>query len=250
MQKNQIYLSTIAEEAGDVARKYGLGIEIAEYCTAYNMDEFFAENDAMVRKVIEGVSEKVLHAPFNELFPCAIDPKAKLLARERYLQALALAKEYGAKKVIIHGGYNPFIYYPIWYIDQSIPFWCEFVSMIPDGITVCLENVLEETPNLLLEIVKEVDDPRLRLCLDVGHVNAYSKIPVEQWLSDFAPYLSHFHLHNNQGDADRHHQLNDGSIDMKALLLQADKLCPEASYTLEVMEDLPSVEWLFAENIL
>lgn len=48
MKKEQLLISTTASDADAVARQYGLGIEIAEYCTAWNMDEKFAETDATV----------------------------------------------------------------------------------------------------------------------------------------------------------------------------------------------------------
>ena len=185
-----------------------------------------------------------LHAPFNELFPCAIDPKARELARSRYLQSFDLAKRYSAEKVVIHGGYNPWLYFPVWYKEQSIAFWKDFVHQIPDGITVCLENVLEERPEMLLEIVEGVHDPRLRLCLDVGHGNAYSKVDVMEWLRMWAPYLAHFHIHNNDTTWDTHSALDEGTIPMEDFLNQADKLCPEATFTLELPEAERSCAWL------
>lgn len=106
MNKDKIYISTTASDAAEVARRWGLGLEIAEYCTAWNMDDEFVVTDVLVRKKLEGISRRVLHAPFNELFPCAIDRKARLLASERYRKAIELAKHYGAEKFIIYGGYN------------------------------------------------------------------------------------------------------------------------------------------------
>ncbi len=38
-------------------------------------------------------------------------------------------------------------------------------------MTVCLENVLEPEPRLLTAIMGAVCDPRLRICLDLGHAN-------------------------------------------------------------------------------
>ncbi len=242
----ELFISTIAPDAARIAREHGLGLEIAEYCTAWNMDEQFPETDAALREKLMGIPKRVLHAPFNELFPCAIDPKARALAAERYKQAIALAKHYGAEKVIIHGGYNPRIYYPVWYVEQSILFWKAFLE--ETDMPIVLENVLEETPDMLLDIVKGVGDPRLRLCLDVGHVNAYSGLPVTDWLKAWAPYLSHFHIHNNDGSWDTHSALNEGTIPMKELLLTAQELCPDATFTLEVMEAEPSIKWL-AENL-
>ena len=249
MKKENIYLSAIAPEAASLAREYGLGLEIAEYCTAWNMDREFPATDPAVGSKLEHISRSVLHAPFNELFPCAIDPKARELAACRYRQAIALAKGYGAKKVIIHGGYNPWIYYPDWYAEQSVVFWKDFLTQEDPGVEIVLENVLEPDPQWLVDIVKGVNDPGLKLCLDVGHVNAYSRIPVARWMEAWAPYLSHFHIHNNDGTADQHRPLTEGTLAMKDLFRQAEELCPEATVTLELMEAENSVRWL-TENIL
>lgn len=247
MKQENWYLSTIDEKAEQTAKRCGLGLEIAEYCTAWNLDEKFAETDPLVREKLTYADRFVLHAPFNELFPCAIDPKARELARSRYREALALAVEYGAKKVVIHGGYNPWLYYPVWYVEQSQAFWREFAAEIPEGITVCLENVLEETPDMLGSIVRGADCDKIRMCLDVGHVNAYSKVPVMKWLEDCADCISHFHIHNNDGSWDTHSALGTGTIPMKELLDRAEVLCPDATYTLELTDAEPSVKWLMEE---
>ena len=249
MRRENIYLSTIADDASKIARKYGLGIEIAEYCTAWNMDDEFTATDASVQVKLDGIERKVLHAPFNELFPCAIDKKARVLAADRYRQAIELAKRYGSSKVIIHGGYNPWIYYPVWYVEQSILFWKEFLKEDP-GVEIVLENVLETEPQWLLDIAKGVDDPRLKLCLDIGHVNAYSKIPLMDWLESWTPYLSHFHVHNNDGSRDQHNALNDGNIPVKEFLLWAEKLCPDATFTLELMEADASTRWMMDNGLI
>ena len=246
MNRKKIFLSTIATDAVRVAKEYGCGLEIAEYCTAWNMDEKFAGVDGVVQKKLDGISRSVLHAPYNELFPCAIDPKARELAASRYRQAIDLAKCYGSTKVIIHGGFNPWIYFPVWYTAESIKFWKEFLQEDP-GVEIVLENVLETDPAWLLDIVKGVDDPRLKMCLDIGHVNAYSNIPVMDWLETCAPYISHFHVHNNDGTRDQHNALNDGTIPMKEFLLRAEELCPDATFTMELMKDTPSMQWM-AEN--
>ena len=247
MDKTRLYISTTASDAHNVAKTNGLGIEIADYCTAWNMDDKFDEVHPKVLEETDGIRNRVLHAPFNELFPCAIDPKARELAAERYRQAIGLAKQYSATKVVIHGGYNPWIYYPVWYVEQSILFWKAFLEEDP-GVQIVLENVLETESQWLLDIVKGVEDPRLRLCLDAGHVNAYSKIPVVDWLKEWAPYLSHFHIHNNDGSWDTHSALDCGTIPMRELLTMAEELCPDATFTMELMEAEASVRWLLEEE--
>lgn len=248
MQREKLYLSTIAPDAAPVAREYGFGLEIAEYCTAWNMDEKLADVDRVVTKKLEAIGCSTLHAPYTELFPCAIDKKARELAAYRYRQAIDLAKRYGSEKVIIHGGYNARIYYPVWYVEQSIVFWKEFLKDDP-GVEIVLENVFETEPQWLLDIVTGVDHPKLKMCLDVGHVNAYSPVSVMEWLEICAPVLSHFHIHNNDGSQDQHNSLEEGQIPMKELLQKMEQLCPDATITLELLKDKPSAAWL-AENEL
>ena len=244
MNRNQIYISTIAPDGAQLAREYGFGLEIAEYCTAWNMDVKFDITHPSVTKKLKNVDRCLLHAPFNELFPCAIDPKVRELAASRYRQALELAQNYGAKKVIIHGGYYEKLYYPVWYVGESVKFWQEFMADYSGSAVICLENVFEKTPDMLADIVRQVGDERLRICLDIGHVNAYSDIPLERWLSACAPYISHFHVHNNDGSADTHSSLTEGSMDMREFFARADILCPNATYTLELPDARSSCLWL------
>lgn len=144
MNPSQLYLSTIDPLAGNIARREGLGVEIAEFCTAINADDLFEETNASVAHQIAGVPRRILHGAFNELFPCAIDPLARKLAAYRYAQALSLAQRYGARKLVLHGGYSPRLYFPCWYEEQSIAFWKEFLDTHPGDYEICLENVMEE----------------------------------------------------------------------------------------------------------
>ena len=248
MRREKIYLSTIASDAPFYAREYGFGLEIAEFCTAWNIDRRFELTDSRVRESLQGISRSILHAPSNELFPCAIDEKARELAAYRYRQAIDLAKRYGSKKVVIHGGYHPWMYYPVWYVGQSVSFWKDFLKEDP-GVEIVLENVLETQPDLILEILEGVDDPRLRMCFDVGHINAYSYIPIMDWLETCAPWIGHIHVNNNDGREDLHQGLLDGIIPMKELLQRIESLCPEATITLEMTQTKSSLEWLREKRV-
>lgn len=244
--RDRLYVSTIDREAGKVARQYGLGIEIAEFCTAWNMDRELPAVEKTLEETLTGVSRRVLHGPFNELFPCAIDPKARQLAAFRFSQAAALAQAYGAGKLVLHGGFNPQMYYPQWYVEQSVLFWKDFLKTLPEGLTVCVENVLEPTPDMLLNIVQGVENSRLRLCLDVGHVNAYSRIPAKTWIEESGEYLSHLHIHNNDGTWDTHNALYEGTLPIRELVDIAMRET-EATATLELPKCEPSVKWLLEE---
>ena len=65
ISRERLYLSTLAPDAAELARSRGLGVELAEYCTAYNMDREFAGTDAVVQAELRGNPRPIQHAPFN-----------------------------------------------------------------------------------------------------------------------------------------------------------------------------------------
>ena len=247
MKKERLFLSTIADDAVQTAREFGLGVELAQFCLAENMDKTPPDVQASLDAALE-VPRRVLHAPFAELCPAAIDPLVRAVTRRRFLQAAALAKRYGAEKMVVHSGFIPLVYYPEWFAPQSAAFWREFLNDV-DGLTLCVENVMETSPDVLRQIAEQVNDPRLRICFDVGHAFCQSG-ELAPWLDALAPYISHVHLHNNHGSFDEHLGLPDGTLDMAAVIRQLEALAPQATYTLEVRSVRASVEWLLKEGLL
>ena len=247
MKREQLFLSTIADDAVQTAREFGLGVELAQFCLAENMDKTPPDVQASLDAALQ-VPRRVLHAPFAELCPAAIDPLVREVAKRRFLQAAALAKRYGAEKMVVHSGFIPLVYYPEWFAPQSAAFWREFLNDV-DGLTLCVENVMETSPDALRQIAEQVNDPRLRICFDVGHAFCQSG-DLAPWLDALAPYSSHVHLHNNHGTFDEHLGLPDGTLDMAAVIRQLEALAPQATYTLEVRSARASVEWLLKEGLL
>lgn len=243
--QNRLYISTVAADAPELAREHSLGLEIADYCTAYNMDLLREETSAAVHMRTEGIRRVTFHAPFSELCPAAIDPLVREVTKKRYLQAAALAEEMEADKLIVHAGFIPRVYFPEWFVPESVSFWRELLPQIPSGLTVCLENVMEPTADMLCDIVSTVDDPRLRLCLDIGHANTeVSRQSVPDWAEAEAPWLSHVHIHDNLGGDDLHLPLGRGSMDLPAILDRLEAMCPAVTYTIENPMAAESVHWL------
>ncbi len=262
------YVSTIADvvtELGDddwerlsytrrtapLAKENGLGIEISEFSISDNMDYSFDDVLPHIEYCASMAEEKTLHAPYNELYPMAIDRKVAAIAWDRYSAAYEYCKRFGASKMIVHANYYEGMYYRSWFTSRHVDFWKRFLKEHQGDIIVCIENVGETDPNVILDILKAVDDPRLRMCLDIGHANLSDIEPIE-WLKICAPYISHYHLHNNDGApkegmrawGDKHAALSKGNIDMKALLDLAEKLTPDATAAIESYQPEESVQWL------
>ncbi len=242
---------TYTDRTAPLAQEYGLGLELAEFCITDNMENSFGAVLPHVEACARAVERKVLHAPYNELFPMAIDPKIVQVAYDRYDMTMDYCVRFGADKMIVHANYNEESYYPQWTINRQAEFWSRFLSEHPQNVTVCLENVMELDPEVILSIIKKVDDPRLKMCLDVGHANLTPLAPID-WLRACAPQISHYHLHNNDGPpaqgrrswGDRHAALDKGNIDMLTLLRTAEELTPDATAAIESYDPESSAAWL------
>ncbi len=250
--RNKLCISTIDNKAGELARKEGLGIELADFCWAMSLEENFEENLTAAKEKIRGIDRVWLHAPFAELSPAAIDPAIREHTAHRYRQTIDCARRLGIRNLVIHSGYIPLVYFPEWFVPESVKFWKAFLQEVPEDMTIALENVMEPDWNITLDISRGVEDPRFGLCLDVGHAGTcVSEKPPLEWIAPMAPYLKHIHLHNNEGDWDLHAPLGVGKIPMDGILETALKLCPEADFALENPDTTEeSLQWLQARGYL
>lgn len=247
----KLHISSIDENCRELALKYGMGLEVASFCWAQMIDFELEKNVEAARRMTEGIGSLWFHAPFAELAPCAIDPRARKLARTRYRQSAEIARRLGIKRLVIHGGFIPHVYYPEYYTEQSVLFWKEFLKEMPEDMTIALENVMEPSPDMLVDIADGVDDPRLGLCLDVGHANTeVSRTPPIEWIGPMAKRLFHVHLHNNIGGTDLHDHLGNGSIPVEKIIREIMKKCPRATFTIEDRFAEASLEWLKERGLL
>ena len=250
---DRLYLSGIDSRAAELARENGLGLEIAAFCYAPNLEDPAVLS--AVRADMAGLHRFWFHAPFAELAPCAIDPLVRQVTEKRYRQAADMARELGIRRLVIHGGFVPQVYFPEWYVEQSVLFWRDFLQEVPPDFVLALENVMEPSPDTLVSIAAGVDDPRLGLCLDVGHANTcVSRTPPLDWIAPMVPYLRHIHLHNNRGQDDLHAPLDEGTVPMQEISGAVLEQAPRATFTIENQDALPSLRWLarqgYIEDIL
>ena len=255
--KNRIYIATMCGHWKEIADKYGVGIELDYFCQAQNMDGDRGEKvKAEVAKIVTEKDAKVLHGPFNELFPAAIDPLARELAMKRLTQAAEICHEFNIKKMVVHSGYVPFNYFKVWHVDRSVEFWKEFMDRQPEDFEICIENVLDDEPYMMAEMAERIGDPRVGLCYDVGHANIKGKngftnngrpetTDQDEWLKVMAPYLKHLHIHNNYGAGDTHNGFDEGSLDIERILNGVIERCgEETTITAELIAGEGSFEWL------
>lgn len=286
MKKRDIFLSTFSYSPVKEIAEYGIGIEFNQFCISQWLDDEIVDETLMKmeRQAFRAglSSEKyrdlgrkgqkdfalektiwpegkplgdvvvpqgaIVHGPFTDLCPAAFDHRFRELARQRFDQAAAGMLRLGLDRMVVHTGFIPVIFDPKWHLENSVEFWRDFMDGQPENFCLYIENVMDDEPYLLLDLVKGIDDPRVRICLDVGHVNAISQIPATEWIRQLGSWIGHFHLHNNDGEHDLHAPLLDGTLDMPQVLRAIDACCPEdATLTVESRDCHDSIGWLLEQ---
>ena len=254
--REKLFIATFSGGALETIKENKLNIEINHTCISEALDD---ENRSRllgeIRKDIEecGAQRVLVHGPFTEIIPAAIDYKAREFALERLEQSCQVAASVGAEAMIVHSGYIPFMYFKEWQAEKSAVFWQKFMSDKPADFRLYVENVLEDEPYMIADMMERIDDSRIGLCLDVGHALAagHGAVPIEKWIEVLGPHIGHFHIHNNHGDGDTHSPLGEGLLDFHNIFAAADAHCrPDVTFTIESRECAPSVRWLIDEGYL
>lgn len=236
-------LSAVSE----CCRANNMGIEVQSFHNPFleNFDEAFAEHKKVLNSLNCG---KSYHAPFWDL---NIGTKMKGLRRETmetFNRAYGIAKELGCTEIVVHNGYIPGTYVYSGWVGRAVDFWNEFFRDKDGSIVMCIENQFEEDCEIMKMEIDALKDPRLKICLDVGHANANSNMAPEEWVTCLGDRIAYFHLHNNHGkqkikgyNNDEHLAVDNGTIDMKRVLNLAEIHCPEAIWNIETAS-LPDME--------
>jgi sugar phosphate isomerase/epimerase len=158
-----------------------------------------------------------LHGPFFDITFATPDTEIRAISEKRYRQGLDCAIYLGAERIIFHTQYNPQLrladYMKEW-LDNSLDFYRRILKEEKySGVEILVENMFEDSPGLLVELLRQIDSPRMGICLDVGHVNVYGGGDFDGWMDQMAPYVRHVHLSDNDGSIDHHWPLGKGSID-------------------------------------
>lgn len=248
--RNRLYLATISDDAASLAREHRLGLELDDFCTAANMDADFDHWDTRTRSFLAHSDRFILHAPFAELHPCAIDPLVRGIAIQRFRQAAKLCERYSIKRMVVHTGFVPNVYFPVWFVEQSAIFFREFLSECPADFRIMIENVMDPDPQPIFDMVCAIGDERAGICLDVGHANAVSKLPIQQWLRVLSPKLTHLHVHDNDGSWDTHSIPGDGNLGFPGLFDDLFAAAPDATITCECIDAAGCVRRLSEYGLL
>ncbi|MBZ0310563.1 MAG: sugar phosphate isomerase/epimerase, partial [Anaerolineae bacterium] len=184
--------------------------------------------------------EITLHGPFMDMVSGSPDNHINEVCSQRYQHAIRIASELHARYIVFHANFigsmhNP--EYRVGWHDRNVAFWHPLAAYAKEhGIIITIENMWEFDPYIIGNLLKEVNHPNLRACLDIGHAHLFANddVTFDDWLSTMQPWLVHTHINNNDGELDIHQALNHGVLDYATILPKLRALPTPPTITLEM----------------
>ena len=229
------------EACVQLAQACDLGIEVMAFAFPNLLDGDRQAAIDKYRKLLVQVPGKLsLHGPFMDMAPGSPDGRINQVCRERYQDAIRIAANLNIHLVVFHANFIGAIHnidYRVGWHQRNLEFWGPLADYARQHeITLAVENMWEFDPNIIGDLLKQIDHPNLRACLDVGHAHLFGEVPFEDWLTSLGSLIVHTHMNNNDGKIDIHMGFDHGVLNYHLLLDKIRTLPTPPNMVLEMDE--------------
>jgi sugar phosphate isomerase/epimerase len=198
-------------------------------------------DDAHVARMGREIARRDLstftHGPFLGLDVASLDDHLAEYSAVCLSRGLEVTAGLGGSVMIIHTNYSP--RFSRAGLREWLGNWSRRMGPLLEkarglGVRIALENVWEERPEVLEHLVDVLSDRTAMVCLDTGHINAFSHRSPARWWEVLGERVVALHLHDNDGLSDDHLPPGEGTFDFAALVPLVRERSPLPLMTLEV----------------
>jgi sugar phosphate isomerase/epimerase len=230
-------------EAIELAVAHDLGIEVMAFAYPEVLDGDWRKFRDEYQELLAPIRGDItLHGPFMDMVSGSPDPRVNDVCIRRYSHAIRIAHDLGARNLVFHANFigtlhNAF-YREGWH-ERNVEFWKPLAEYAQThNVTIALENMWEFDPTIIGDLIRAVDHPYLKTCVDVGHAHLFtnSEFSFNDWLQVMHPHIVEYHMNNNNGIIDEHHGFDweHGTLNYNELLPNLRAAAPDATMVLEM----------------
>jgi len=260
IQSRDLFASVVGEgeERKYLQVDFQTNVELAYFAQSRILDGDWRPEAERLRAVFGAKGlECSLHGPFYEMHYQSKDSQIREVVRRRFLQILDVAACLQARSIVIHSTYSPLSGQPDnaekW-IKASLEFLLPMAELAGKlGVVFMLENIHDDRPEPVKELLRRAASPSLKACIDMGHWFLFSKLPIRHWIDVYGEDLGYFHLHDNGGVYDEHDAVGRGRIPYPELFKALETSSARPKYCIEVQtvdRIAPSMDHLRKEGWL
>jgi len=236
----------------EYAKEQGYSMEIASFAFSNILDTDWQTILLEYQLKLEDFKGIIsLHGAFQDLILHSRDSKIRNASRGRIIQNLDIARVLNTTYIVFHGNFNPLIKHKSYeenWVEQNAAFWSETLSKY--DMTILIENVWEETPDIFKRLLDKVKSSRLKICYDTGHSNIFSKVYFDMWLDVLGKDISYIHVNDNRGDVDNKLVPGEGTINWQKFSDKIEKydIAPDIVFEVGTLEKTIQSIMYFKEN--
>lgn len=225
------------DKALKYSKEYNLGFEYNDFFNPDVLDdENLLKKSLLAYKNLNRLND-TFHGVFYDICLNSNDAKIRKISEMRVEESIKQAKELNCKGVVFHTNYIDFMagskIYKESYLKLNSDFYVKMANKY--DIDIYLENMFDQTPDMLYELVKRCNHKKINVCLDFAHANI-SKTPIDDWFNKLKPYIKHIHLNDNDGLVDSHSEIGTCNIDFKHIKELINKLNDDTSILIEISD--------------
>lgn len=243
-------------ECLELVQKFNLGFEYNDFFMPDVLDDS-TKMDEIITKYSEHElpGYTTVHGAFFDVIPFSMDSKIRDIATLRINQSLDVARKMGARAVVFHTNYDPFLnsdsYVRSW-IEINKKYWKDVLQNNLD-LNIYLENMFDTSPDIMLELSEYLSQySNYGVCLDYAHASL-SKVEPYVWAERLGEYVKHVHINDNDLVSDLHMAWGAGKINREKFYECYEKFLNNASVLIEttLMENqVSSLEMLKCEGFI
>lgn len=218
----------------ELVRKRNLDLEI--YLNADILDAVTKTDIERLKGYLDYSPSITFHAPFIDLSPGGVDRLVREVTLKRFLQLIDIAFTMKPEAIVFHPGFDKWRFdgHEYEWLTHSTQTWSIILEKTePLGCVIAIENIFEEDPSTLEDLVNHIPSERFGICFDIGHFNIFSKADMREWVRRLGNQFKELHLHDNNGKFDDHLAPGDGNIDFQGFFKMLRETSADPLITIE-----------------
>ncbi len=237
-------------------------LEIQDFCAPEILLGDWQPLVAQARAHLHGFEGRLgIHGPFYDLPLDIKDPELAPILSRRMVTAVDAAAALGATQMVVHSPYktwdwfnfgnNPRVGNTLSTAEATIDrvhhnLRAAVTRAEAEGITLVIENIEDIDPSWRRALATSFGSDAVRLSIDTGHAHyahgTTGAPPVDYFVTDAGEMLSHVHLQDADGFADRHWPPGRGTVNWHAVFRALAALPQRPHLVLELRDagDIPA----------
>ncbi|MBR6071334.1 MAG: sugar phosphate isomerase/epimerase [Acholeplasmatales bacterium] len=221
----------------DLSKKYDLGFEYNDFFEPSLLDDEEKLEKTLKSALKLGRVNDTLHGVFYDIVLDSSDSKIAKISYDRVKSSLDIASKLKCKGVVFHTNYLTWMktdFYRNNWVNKNKEIYLKLIEEYKD-LEIYIENMFDLDPYLLERLIKEINHPRIGVCLDIAHASI-SNVEIDEWFRVLGKFIKHIHINDNDRISDSHSELGKGIIDYRNAYKYINSLKQDISILIEIKD--------------